>query len=318
MLILAGLACGFAPSPAAAQTSSHASGTKAAPSLERGLDLAGKGLCTQALPVLREVAPQLKDKQLLYNDAMATARCAMSLHDTDAAVRALLVLNRDFPREPEVLYITTHYYSELAGSAAQLLAATSPSSPQAHELDAEAYESQEKWDKAQAEYEAILKKNPGLPGIHYRLGRILLSKSANPSAQDIAAGKSELEDELKIDPSNASAEFMLGEIARRGQQWNDAIAHFSKASQLDEGFSNAFLGLGMALNAVGKYSDAIPPLLKYEKMLPADPSGHYQLALAYSRTGHKQEADREIALQRAATDKLDKGSQAARDMAEPH
>lgn len=317
-VVLAAAWCAIGAGPAAGQTSQHASATDAATSLHRGLDLASKGRCTEALPILREIQLRLKDKQNVYSAAMATARCAMSLHDTDTTVRALLLLNRDFPREPEVLYLTTHYYSELAGDAAQLLAATSPDSYQAHELDAEAYESQKKWDQAQAEYEGILKKNPNLPGIHYRIARIVLTKSETPAEADIQKGKEELEEELRIDPTNASAEFMLGEIARRSEQWDDAIAHFSKATQLDEGFSEAFLALGMSLNAVGKYAGAIPPLQKYEKMLPADPAGHYQLAFAYARTGHKQEADREMALQREAIAKLAKAPDAAQQLAEPH
>ncbi|HWG59028.1 MAG TPA: tetratricopeptide repeat protein [Candidatus Acidoferrales bacterium] len=318
-LVLAGMGCGLIAAGAAAQTARHPNAPKTtdAATLEHGLDLSTKGQCTQALSILRAIQPRLKDKQDVYSAAMATARCAMSLHETDTAVRALLVLNRDFPREPEVLYITTHYYSELAGDAAQLLAATSPLSYQAHELNAEAYESHEQWDQAQAEYEKILQQNPTLPGIHYRLGRVLLSKSLTPSPEDIAKGKEQMEEELKINPANASAEFMLGEIARRGAQLNEAIEHFSRATHLDEGFSEAYLALGISLNGAGKYAEAIPPLLKYEKMLPADPSAHYQLALAYARTGRKQDSDREMALQREASEKLSKAPEAARKLAAP-
>lgn len=316
-ILLTGVVCTVLAGAAFGQTSRRQPATSE-PTLERGLDLAAKGRCTEALPVLRALQPRLKDKQSIYSTAMATAKCAMSLHDTDTAVRALLILNRDFPREPEVLYITTHYYSQLAGDAAQLLAATSPSSYQAHELNAEAYESQSKWDQAEDEYRKILQKNPNLPGIHYRLGRIYLTESLTPSPDEIAKGKEEMEEELKIDPTSAPAEFMLGEIARRGAQWNDAIAHFSRATQLDEGFSEAFLALGISLSGAGKFAEAIPPLLKYEKMLPADPSAHYQLAIAYARTGRKQDSDREMQLQREMTEKLAKAPQAAKQLAEPH
>jgi hypothetical protein len=33
-------------------------------------------------------------------------------------------------------------------------------------------------------------------------------------------------------------------------------------------------------------------------MQPADPAGHYQLGTAYARSGRKQEAEKEMALQR--------------------
>ena len=267
-----------------------------AASAERGIGLASKGRCREALPLLKKATPHLADKQLKYGAMMSTARCAMSIDHAESAVEALLALNREFPHDPDVLYTTTHFYSELASRAAQELAATAPNSHQAEQLDAEAFESQGNWDKAAAEYRKILEQEPKLHGIHYRLGRILLSKS--PPEADKA--KAEFEAELKVDPDDAPAEFLLGEIARQAGEWEQAIGHFSRASKLDEGFQEAYLALGMSLNAAGKFSDAIPPLENYVKMQPSDPAGHYQLATAYARTGRKQEADHELALQRDA------------------
>jgi tetratricopeptide (TPR) repeat protein len=279
-----------------AQVSSNNTAADAPSLAERGISLASKGRCRDALPLLKKAAVHLADKQIKYRVVMSTARCAMSLEQTETAVEALLVLNREFPRDPDVLYSTTHLYSELASRAAQELAATAPSSHQAEELDAEAFESQENWDKAIAEYKKILEQEPRLPSIHYRLGRIFLSKS--PAEAEKA--KAEFEEELKIDPGSASAEFLLGEIARQSGQWDEAIRHFSRASQLDEGFQEAYLALGMSLNSAGRFSDAIAPLQIYVKMQPEDPAGHYQLATAYARTGHKPEAEREMARQKQA------------------
>jgi predicted Zn-dependent protease len=231
---------------------------------------------------------------------MATARCAMSLNQEETAVAAILLLRREFPHDLRVLYFTTHYFSELASRASQELVATAPASPQARELDAEAFESEGKWDEAAADYNLILKQSPQEPGIHYRLGRILLAKPATPTTNDEA--RKELEAEIRIDPSNASAEFTLGEIARQAGQWDAAIPHFVRASQLDDGFLEAYLALGISLNSAGKFSDAVAPLEKYVKMEPSDPAGHYQLATAYSRTGRKEQAAREMVLQGEARD----------------
>jgi tetratricopeptide (TPR) repeat protein len=261
---------------------------------QSAINLAAKGRCNQALPILKKSAPHLTDKQLKYRAVMSIARCAMSLDQTETAVEALLVLNREFPHDSDVLYSTTHFYSELASRAAQELAATAPTSHQAQELEAEAFESQSNWDSAIAQYKKILAQEPKLGGIHYRIGRIFLSKSP----ANAEAAKAEFNEEVRIDPDSASAEFMLGEIARQSGQWDDAIAHFSRASKLDESFQEAYLALGMSLNSAGKFSDAISPLRSYVKMQPADPAGHYQLATAYARTGQKAEADREMVLQR--------------------
>jgi predicted Zn-dependent protease len=271
------------------------------PAVEHAIDLAAKGQCREALPQLKKSLSRIPAKDLKYRAAMATAKCAMSLDQTESALQALAVLNRDFPNDPEVLYITTHYYSQLASRASQHLASTAPSSPQAHELQAEALESQGKWDEAAAEYNGILAQNPNLPGIHYRLGRVALAKSDAPA--DGEEAKKEFEAELKIDPTNAASEFWLGEIARRSGQWDEAAPHFTKAAELDPGFAEAYLALGMTLNSAQKFPEAVAPLERYVKMVPEDPAGHYQLAIAYARTDRKEDADREMGIQRQLTEK---------------
>jgi tetratricopeptide (TPR) repeat protein len=266
---------------------------------QRGIALAQKGRCKDAVPVLKGASARVPEKQLKFQAAMLLARCAMSIDQSQTAVEALLLLNREFPNDPEVLYTTTHFYSELASRASQQLAATAPQSPQAEKLEAEAFESQGDWDKATAEYNKILQQDPKQPEIHFRLGRILLSKTP----PDPDGARKELEEELKISPHNASAEFMLGETARQAGQWDEAAKHFSRAAEIDQGFVEAYLALGMSLNAAGKFADAVTPLQTYVKMQPGDPAGHYQLATAFARTGRKAEADREMALQREAAAK---------------
>jgi len=263
-------------------------------SAKQGIELAQKGNCKAALPILKKATSRVTDQAVKFNAAMLTARCAMSTGQTDIAVEALLLLNREFPRDPEVLYTTTHFYSELASRASQELAKTAPTSVQAQELEAEAFESQSDWDKAAAQYQRILSQDPKTRDIHYRLGRVLLSKSP----ADAEGAKKEFEAELKLNPNNAPANFMLGEIARQAGQWEDAIDHFSRASKLDQGFAEAYLALGVSLNSAGKFSDAVAPLGTYVKMVPEDPAGHYQLATAYARTGRRPEAEREMALQK--------------------
>ena len=289
LISVIGIACSKSP----AQTSRAPDSSASA---KQGIALAEKGKCAAALPVLKKSNGHLAEKQLRYQAAMATARCAMSLDQTEIAVQSLLLLNREFPHDPQVLYSTTHFYSELAARASQELAASAPNSPEAQQLEAEAFESQGNWEKATAQYNKILEENARTTGVHYRLGRVFLAK--NPPEPDNA--KKEFEQELKIDPNNASAEFMWGETARQAGQWNEAISHFSRATKLDEGFVEAYLALGISLNSAGKFADAVAPLQTYVKMQAEDPAGHYQLATAYARTGRKADADREMALQREA------------------
>jgi tetratricopeptide (TPR) repeat protein len=206
------------------------------------------------------------------------------------------MLSRQFPRDPEVLYILTHAYSDLAARAAADLATTAPTSIPALEMDADASEPQGKWDQAEKDYRKILEQNPRYPGIHFRLARLILSKP-NPPSDFAEQAKKELQQELEIDPANAGAEYVLGELARQAQDLSEADKHFSKATELDPNFADAYLGLGMTLIAEKKYPEAVAPLEKAVKLQPANPAGHYSLATAYARTGRREDADREFALQ---------------------
>jgi len=264
------------------------------------VDLAGSGRCPEALPLLRKTLRQVSDQDLRRKVGLAGVHCAMTLNQSDAALDFLQVMLRDFPRDPDVLYEAAHAFSDLSTRASQELARGAPGSYQAHELLAESFEMQGKWQDAEKEYRGILKQNPQVPGIHFRLGRLLLSQS-NPSPTVADEAKIEFEQELQIDPSNAGAEYVLGELARQHQQWDEAIAHFSRASKLDPQFAEAFLGLGVSLTSTKRYSEAIPPLETATKLEPQNPDAHYNLATAYTRAGRKQDAEREFAIHRKLT-----------------
>src|SRR6266851_4591335 len=287
---------------------SVAQGTpRAAPSdssspVARALHLADSGKCKEAIPLLKRALPQTSDKDLKRSAGLDGVRCAMASNQFDAAEDFLRMLNREFPGDPEVLYTSVHTYSDLATRASQQLALSAPNSAQAHELNAESLEMQGKWDQAAKEYDAIAHQNPRLPGLHFRLGRLLLSEP-NPPADASERAKKEFQQELEIDPNNAGAEYVLGELARQESQWPEAIAHFTRAAKLDAGFGDAYLGLGVSLMSAKRISEAVPPLETAVKLEPRNPAAHYNLAMAYNRAGWKEDADKEFAVHRQMTQK---------------
>jgi len=283
--------------------------------LERAIDQSTKAHCQEALPVLKKLAAGVADKQLKYRALIATVRCGLNRKEDQTSVNALFELKRDFPEDPQVLYMTSQVFLEIAERASTELASSAPESYQAKELQAETFESQEKWADAANIYRKILEENTKLRGIHYRLARAALSQPDLPNAAEEA--KKEFAQELTIDPYNAAAEFWLGELARREGQWDEAIAHFTAAGKIDPTFGDAFLSLGTALNSAGKYEDAIPRLQHYIKIAPSDPAGHYQLAMAFARTNRRDDSVRELALQRQLAEKQQAAAD-ARSNPTPH
>jgi tetratricopeptide (TPR) repeat protein len=267
-----------------------------------GASLAGSGQCKEALSYLKKDASRVSEKHLKYEMGLAGIRCSFSLNQPDNAVDFVRMLNREFPDDPEVLYQTVHVYSDLSTRASQELIFKAPASYQVHELNAEALETQGKWEDAAKEYRTVLEKNPRLPGIHYRLGRLILS--APKTETTLQDARKEFEEELKIDPRNAAAEFVLGELAFQAADLDKAIGHFSRAVKLEVGFADAYVELGGALISAGRISEAVGPLETAVKLQPENPMTHFHLSTAYGRLGRDEEAKRERTLHKELSEKM--------------
>ena len=130
---------------------------------------------------------------------------------------------------------------------------------------------------------------------------MLFRSPRTPTSLDEA--RHEFEEELKADPTNAGAEYVLGELARQARQWPAAIEHFSRASKLDPTFVDAFIGLGKSLVSAGRVPEAVRPLETATRLQPDNPVAHYQLAFAYRRAGRTDDADKELLAYRQANER---------------
>jgi tetratricopeptide (TPR) repeat protein len=176
-----------------------------------------------------------------------------------------------------------------------------PDSPLVIQLNAENFEKQGDLGKAIAEYRVLLERAPDKPGIHYRIGGLLMSQ---PGVASPAEARNEFAAELKIDPRSAGSEYYLGELARRAGEVPEAIRRFTRATELNAGFGEAYYGLGRSLLDAGKTADAVAPLETAAKLTPENPTVHFALATAYRRLGRKEDADKEFALQKSNSEKL--------------
>jgi tetratricopeptide (TPR) repeat protein len=267
---------------------------------EKALALAAEGRCKEAVPTLKRVLSGTGPAESRKKAGIAGLRCALNSPSSDSAQDFLRSLSHQFPDDPEVLFVLVHAYSDLSTRTAQQLGRTAPNSVPAHKLNAEALEIQGKWDEAQREYEEMIANAPDSPGLHYLLGRLLLSRP-EPDAASLTRAKDEFQKELKIDPRNAGAEYILGEMARQQSRLEDAISHFSQSAKLDPSFGDAFMGWGFCLVTLKRYEEAVEPLRAAVRLEQGNPSAHYNLAVALSRTGHKEEADKEFAIHRRLT-----------------
>lgn len=274
---------------------------------EKAISLAEEGECRDTLSGLKSAMAGQLPASTRKQAGVLAVRCSLLTDNREAALDFIRLLSKQFPRDPDVLFVVVHAYSDLSTRTAQDLARTAPQSLAAHKLNAEALEMQGKWEPAQLEYEEMLRKEPNARGTHFLLGRLLLSRpDAGPDG--IQRAKQEFLSELQIDPKNSDAEFILGELARREENWDEGISRFSAAAKLNPGFAEAYLGWGACLISLKKYQEAISPLRTAEQLSPGNPDVHNALATALVRSGHKEEADKEFAIHRRLSSATPNGS----------
>ena len=276
----------------------------------RAAELAEHGQCADAMPLIRqalEQADQIKDPQLKRRMGAAGVRCAMMLDHQSAATTLLSWLQQEFPHDPEILFMATHVYSDLADRTSKELMDVAPGSPLVVELNAENFEKHGQWDKAIAEYRVLLAREPRMPGIHYRIGQLILTLPATAKSNDDA--RREFEEELKIYPQNTGAEYLLGELARKSGRLPAAIEHYTNATKLSPSLAEPWFGLGRCLLDSGRAPEAVAPLETAAKLAPDNPTIHMTLAHAYQELGRKDDAAREFALQKSAAAKIQQNTE---------
>lgn len=292
-LVLAG--CFSSALTAFAQTSKALPASRVPVSPEKAISLAKQGRCRESIAGLKHAMATMVAVESRKEAGVLGVRCSLAVDDRDSTDEFIRLLSKQFPKDPDVLFVIVHAYSDLSTRTAQDLGRTAPDSLAAHKLNAEALEMQGKWEAAQFEYEAMIKKDPNAPGTHFLLGRLLLSRpDAGPDVAERA--KQEFAKEIQIDPGNVGAHYVLGELARQDGKCDEAMPRFAEATNLDPNFAEAYLGQGLCLVTLKKYEEAIAPLRTAERLMPENPEVHNTLATALQRSGHKEEAAKEFAI----------------------
>ena len=275
---------------------------------ERGVQLAIEGRCTEAMPLLKQALNSVSDPDLKRKVGKGGVRCSMLMNLESEAADFLNYLEREFPRDPDILLLAVHVHTDLAHLNSEALMKQAPESQEVVQLNAENFEKRGDFKSAIAEYRVLLQRAPGMPGIHYRIGGLLLALPA--TAANAAEARKEFEAELKIFPRNAGAEYSLGELARQQDALPAAVEHYTRATQFAPDFAEAYYGLGKCLLDSGKAADAVNPLQTSARLQPENPNVHFALATAYQRLGRKSDAVQEFALQKSLTEKINQNQKA--------
>jgi tetratricopeptide (TPR) repeat protein len=251
------------------------------------------GDARKGIPLLTESFAHVHNPSVKIDVGVALIRYHQeqkTLGEIVDVIRSLEVAN---PDNPEVLYVVYRAYSDLASQALATLSQKAPDSGRLHQVLGEAAMTQDDFPGAILQFKKSLEADPTIPGVHYELGRAILTNSQDPAARQEA--QKEFETELRSDPADFNSEYELGEVYRLGLHLQIAQEHYERALQLRPDFVDALVGLGTVLVDEGKPAEAIPHFADAVRLDPDNETAHYKLAREYRAVGRDQDATGEMA-----------------------
>jgi tetratricopeptide (TPR) repeat protein len=262
------------------------------------LTQASTGSCDVALPELQKGAAYAVDATVKRLSGIALAQCYIAQKRLDLAEPVVLALEKNFPSDADVLYVSANLHMKAWNDAIYRMYRNAPSSYRVNELSAEVFEAQSKYPEAAAEYRKAIEKNPKAINLHYRLGRALLLESHDAAA--LGAARKEFEAEIRLNPSDAAAEYQIAQILQAQGDRAAAAPRFERAIELRPDFPEALVAVAKIRMEAKRYADAAGLLERAIKIEPRSEVAHYNLMLAYRNAGRTADAQRE----KAELDKL--------------
>jgi tetratricopeptide (TPR) repeat protein len=254
-----------------------------------GLSLAELGRFEEALPKLEKGFKQSGDNVSRRLCGLQLLRAYTGLNRDSDAVETALSLNKLYPDDPEVLYHTGRIYGNFAYVTMEKLHDQAPNSIWMLQAQGEANESQKAYDAAIIAFNHVLQLDPKRPGVHYRLGRIYLSRSRDTQKiEDRDAALREFEAELSIDPGNGNAAYEIANLQAASGNLDDARKAYEQVVKRYPDFEEALVGLAGVELQMQNGAGAVPLLTQATKLRPDDEVAWYRLSQAQRATGNKE------------------------------
>jgi Flp pilus assembly protein TadD len=241
---------------------------------------------------LEQSFPQLQEEKLRIQAGLELIEIYYAASHLDKAAGVAGLLRQLAPTDTDILYTAYRIYSDLAGESMLSMAMLAPKSARMHQMMAQEMARQGNTTGAIAHYREAIKMDPRLPGLRFELAEAL-NLSESPADQEQV--EKEYRAALSDNPFDEKAECRLGEIALRASDLETALAHYSRAVELQPNDAEACLGVGKTLTQMHRTADAEPYLKRAAQLEPFTAVTHYRLSLVYRAAGRTADAQRELA-----------------------
>lgn len=253
-----------------------------------GMSEAENGRFQESLPLLEKALATDPDKEIRRMVGLHLEQAYMGLEQPLRAAEVVQTLLRDYPDDPDVLYVASRLFYQLSSRSVAHLVDVAPNSFRVRQLMAELLEASKQYAPAADQYRKAIKLEPTAPGLHYRLGRMLILSSNDAAAWEEA--RQAFQEELRIDPTYARCYVELAEMLRKQGQLDEAEKLFTRGLSLSADLPEAYVGLGRIMVAQGRLTDALAHFQEAVRLAPTSDLAQFELSQLYARLGRTQEA----------------------------
>jgi len=217
------------------------------------------------------------------------ARSLMELQDVNGALKLLEQLQKEDPKNVEVLFSLGWLYTGLAVSTLDTIQRIDPNSYLTEFLMGKYAETKQVYPEAAEHYKKAIEKSPNQPELHYCYAHVLYASG------EFQPALREYQHVLEMNPYDYRANWEAARIVLPDDP-QEAFRLANRALELKKGTYGALTIRGRALLALGKPAEAIEDFKQVAAMNPQDAAIHFQLARAYGKLGMTQAAQAETAI----------------------
>jgi tetratricopeptide (TPR) repeat protein len=230
------------------------------------------------------------------------ARALVELQELPEALRLLTQLEREDPKNTEVLYTLGGVYSSLAEATFGKIQTVDPNSYLLEVVLGKVAEIKQIYADAATHYKRAIDHAPDVPDLYYRYAHALWA------AGDSNGALNAYNEAIRRNPYDYRASWESARILLADNP-EEALRRADRALALKPDVAEAETIRGRALLSLQKPADAIKSLKKAVALNPDDPAIHFQLARAYRQAGLTQEAQNENSIY----ERMDKEAHASKE-----
>ena len=248
--------------------------------LQLGYALLSQGYAAESIPHLERVHAI---------EALGIAQ--LETGNYQEAIANLSAALQKRPNNPDLLYYLGRASGLLSKNAVDTLLSAYPDSARAHQAMGENYFVLRQMPQAEQELGEALRQRSDIPGLHLELGLVYAGAAQWSKAEE------QFRAEARLQPGDAEAAYRLGVALLQLGRAREAKQELARANDLKADMPETLYSLGKAASLDGDAALAEKVwthLLTLEKETPLAAQTHFGLAALYRKQGKAEQAQREM------------------------